>query len=228
MRILQVEDDPHTALAVERILQSGGYQCHTTESGAEAVRLARDEVFDLILLDIMLPDMDGFEVLRRLQAAEVDIPIVVQTGMVARMDRDPGLGLPDFLLKPYTRDELRQRIDQACARGHGPGMTVEAGEDDFDRRGKPRENDTARRVHPRFRTLKAGRIVSRDGRFSTECLVLNLSKGGAALRPTDFQQLPGAFELHLRSGPRRVCEVCWRHGDKVGVRFLDLGNRRRH
>ncbi|MFQ5466681.1 MAG: response regulator [Kiloniellaceae bacterium] len=228
MRILQVEDDPHTALAVEQMLRSGGYKCRTTESGAEAVRLARDEAFDLILLDIMLPDIDGFEVLRQLQVAEVDIPIVVQTGMVSRMDRDPGLGLTDFLLKPYTRDELRQRIDQAIARGHGPDTIIGAGEDDYDRRGEPRENDVARRVHPRFRTLKAGRIVSRDGRFATECLVLNLSKGGAALRPAEFQQLPGAFELHLRSGPRRTCEVCWRHGDKVGVRFLDLGNRRSH
>ena len=74
MRVLQVEDDPVTARAVEQMMKSKGYACWTTAYGEEAVELATDTDFDLILLDIMLPDIDGYEVLRRLQAARVGTP----------------------------------------------------------------------------------------------------------------------------------------------------------
>ncbi len=65
MRVLQVEDDPTTAQSVELMLKSEGYECHTTARGEEAVRLAQKDPYDVILLDIMLPDIDGYEVLKR-------------------------------------------------------------------------------------------------------------------------------------------------------------------
>ncbi len=62
MRVLQVEDEPSTARTVERMLRSDGHDCQTTPLGEEAVRLARDNDYDVILLDVMLPDIDGYEV----------------------------------------------------------------------------------------------------------------------------------------------------------------------
>ena len=92
------------ARAGEQRRESTGYACQTTAYGEEAVELATDGHFDLILLDIMLPDIDGYEVLRRLQAAHVSTPVLIQSGIIGRdeMDTCVTFGVEASLVKPFT------------------------------------------------------------------------------------------------------------------------------
>jgi DNA-binding response OmpR family regulator len=224
MKVLLVEDDAITAKTVERMIASQGYDCDTTAYGEDAVALASHKPYDVILLDVMLPDIDGYEVLRRLHQARVDTPIVIQSGVVSRDDLEKGhsFGVPDFLLKPYSQHELSARIDSAVRRGQS-GPPARASDDEFERREVARDGDdmATRRQHPRVRTLKRGQIIYRQSSCTLDCLVLNISDGGAALQPADFVELPETFLLKLEHGPTHRCEVCWRHGNKMGVRFLN-------
>ncbi len=136
MRVLQVEDDPAAARAVEQMMKSKGYACRTTAFGEEAVNLAMDSHFDLILLDIMLPDIDGYEVLRRLQAANVATPVLIQSGIIGRdeMEKGVGFGVEDYLVKPFNRNELDERIDAVMARVDQMATAAPSHPDSYDRR----------------------------------------------------------------------------------------------
>ncbi len=228
MRVLQVEDDPAAARAVEQMMKSKGYACQTTAYGEEAVALATDNDFDLILLDIMLPDIDGYEVLRRLQAANVSTPVLIQSGVIGRdeMEKGVGFGADDYLVKPFSRNELDERIGAVMARvaqtaqvdqkaGAAPGRP-----DSDDRRDESRDDEKARRGHPRVRTLKGGQIIYNNANCVADCLILNMSDGGASLQATDAIDLPTHVTLRERQGTSYKCEVCWQHGKKLGVRFI--------
>ena len=221
MRVLQVEDDPAAARAVEQMMKSKGYACRTTAYGEEAVELATDNQFDLILLDIMLPDIDGYEVLRRLQAANVSTPVLIQSGIIGRdeMDKGVGFGVDDYLVKPFSRTELDERIDAVMARvdqmAAAPGRA-----DHADRRSQSRDDEAVRRSHPRIRTLKGGQIIYNNANCIADCLILNMSDGGASLQATDAIDLPIHVTLKEKQGKSYKCEVCWQHGKKLGVRFI--------
>ncbi len=224
MRVLQVEDDPTAAQAVEKMLKSKGYACETTAYGELAVELATQNDYDIILLDIMLPDIDGYEVLRRLQAAQVHTPVLIQSGIIGRdeLEKGAGFGVDDYLVKPFTRSELAERIETALQR---PSDTEPATgtrrPDTSDRRTAPRSNDEEiRRQHDRTRTLKSGQIVYNNANCIADFLILNLSVGGAALQAADFFDVPSTFEPRLHHGETYRCEVCWQHGKKLGVRFV--------
>ena len=225
MRVLQVEDDPTAAQAVEKMLKSKGYACETTAYGELAVELASQNDYDIILLDIMLPDIDGYEVLRRLQAAQVHTPVLIQSGIIGRdeLEKGAGFGVDDYLVKPFTRSELAERIETALQR---PSDTEPATgtrrPDKVDRRTAPRSNDEdIRRQHDRTRTLKSGQIVYNNANCVADCLILNLSEGGAALQAADFFDVPSTFMLKIHHGETYRCEVCWQHGKKLGVRFVN-------
>ncbi len=225
MRVLQVEDDPTAAQAVENMLKSKGYACETTAYGELAVELATQNDYDVILLDIMLPDIDGYEVLRRLQAAQVHTPVLIQSGIIGRheLEKGAGFGVDEYLVKPFTRSELAERIETAL---QGPDdaepATGTRRPDKFDRRAAPRGNDEeSRRQHDRTRTLKSGQIVYNNANCIADCLILNLSGGGAALQAADFFDVPSTFDLKIHHGETYRCEVCWQHGKKLGVRFVN-------
>jgi DNA-binding response OmpR family regulator len=225
MRVLQVEDDSTAAQAVEKILESKGYACETTAYGELAVELATQNDYDIILLDIMLPDIDGYEVLRRLQAAQVHTPVLIQSGIIGRdeLEKGAGFGVDDYLVKPFTRSELAERIETALQR---PDDTEPATSmrrpDKFDRRAAPRGDDEeSRRQQHRKRTLKSGQIVYNNANCIADCLILNLSEGGAALQAADFFDVPSTFVLKVHHGETYRCEVCWQLGKKLGVRFVD-------
>ncbi|MEE8189580.1 MAG: response regulator [Kiloniellales bacterium] len=223
MRVLQVEDDATTAQMVEQMLASKGYQCETTALGEEAVELATQNAYDLILLDIMLPDIDGYEVLRRLEAASVTTPVLVQSGLIGReeMEKGHGFGVDDYLVKPFPQAELIGRIDKLFSRANdNQDDRPTDPEDEFDRRDSQRDGGLRRRKHKRIKTLKSGDIVFGEAKTSVNCLILNLSGGGAALQLKTLLNLPETFELRIQNGPLHVCELCWRHGNKLGVRFL--------
>ena len=222
MRILQVEDDPFVAESTEKMLATKGHRCETTPYGEDAVARATTEAFDLILLDIMLPDIDGYEVLRRLGQSGVTTPVVIQTGLVSREDADKGasLGTKYYLLKPFSKDELGTCIDAAVAdTSNTPANGY--GQEEFDRRAEYRDTGPSRRQDPRARTLKSAQIVYNNQSCLADCLVINTSEGGAALQLNDFLEYPTKFLLKVHRGPTHRCEVCWQRGNKLGVRFLD-------
>ena len=111
-RILVVEDEPGIALALEDDLTLEGYEVEVVGDGDSAVRDAREPAFDLILLDVMLPKKDGFEVCREVRRAGVRTPILMLTAKTQEAEKVLGLelGADDYLTKPYGPRELRARV----------------------------------------------------------------------------------------------------------------------
>ena len=221
MRILQVEDDMATARSVETMLASKGHQCETTALGHDGVARAIGGGYDLILLDIMLPDIDGYEVLRRLAQANVKTPVVIQTGIIARDEAGNGvsLGARYCLLKPFGNDELGECV--AAALEDDDAVPVRAVGDELDRREGFRDAGQSRRGQPRMRTLKTAQIVYSNANCVADCTIVNTSDGGAALKLNDYFECPAKFLLKVHRGPTYRCEVCWQRGNKVGVRFVE-------
>ena len=111
-RILIVEDDPDIALGLEEDLTRHGYEVAVARDGDAAVRQGRDQSWDVILLDIMLPYRDGFEVCRELRRSRVTTPIIMLTAKTQEAEKILGLelGADDYVTKPFSNNELRARI----------------------------------------------------------------------------------------------------------------------
>src|SRR5881227_892091 len=106
MRVLLIEDDSATAQSIELMLKSESFNVYTTDLGEEGVDLGKLYDYDIILLDLNLPDMSGFEVLRTLRVSKVETPILILTGLGAIEDKLRGLGLgaDDYMTKPFLKD----------------------------------------------------------------------------------------------------------------------------
>jgi DNA-binding response OmpR family regulator len=122
-KILVVEDDPAIGCALEDDLRLEGYDVALVTDGESAIARARAERFALILLDVMLPRKDGFEVCRELRRAGVTTAIVLLTARTAELDKVVGLdlGADDYITKPYSPKELRARIRARLRRPGQPG-----------------------------------------------------------------------------------------------------------
>src|SRR4026207_1127987 len=126
MRVLLVEDDANTAQSIELILKSEGYICDTTDLGEDGLEIGKLYDYDIILLDLMLPDIDGYEVLRRLRASQVRTPILILSGL-AELDakiKGLGFGADDYLTKPFDKRELIARIQAIVRRSKGHSNSV--------------------------------------------------------------------------------------------------------
>lgn len=112
MRILVVEDEARLARLISRVLKESGYAAETTQDGRTALARALSEEFDLLIVDWMLPDLDGIEVVRRLRAAEMSVPVLMLTARRQVEDRVEGLdaGADDYLPKPFAFPELLARV----------------------------------------------------------------------------------------------------------------------
>jgi DNA-binding response OmpR family regulator len=119
MRVLVVEDQPKMQALLCRGLQEGGYAVDAVGDGPSAVHQATEAAYDAILLDVMLPGFDGFEVLRRLRDAERWTPVLMLTARDAVPDRVRGLdaGADDYLVKPFEFSELLSRLRSVIRRG---------------------------------------------------------------------------------------------------------------
>lgn len=126
MRVLLVEDDPSTAKAIELSLASEGIICDTTEFGEEGLEIGKLYDYDIIVLDLMLPDIDGYEVLRRLRAAKVQTPILILSGLSGPDNKIKGLGFgaDDYITKPFNKGELIARIQAIVRRSKGHSESI--------------------------------------------------------------------------------------------------------
>ena len=119
-KILLVEDEPNIARFVELELSHEGYEISKAEDGREGLRMAEEGGYDLMLLDIMLPGLNGLEVLRRLRRTS-DLPVIMLTARDAVMDKVTGLdtGADDYITKPFSIEELLARIRTALRKKGG-------------------------------------------------------------------------------------------------------------
>lgn len=126
MRVLIVEDDALTATTMELMLKVENMNVYTTDLGEEAIDLAKLYDYDIILLDLNLPDMSGYEVLRTLRAAKVFTPIMIVSGLTSIEYIVKGLdfGADDYLKKPFHKDELVARIYAVTRRAKGHALSA--------------------------------------------------------------------------------------------------------
>ena len=126
MRVLLVEDDTATARSIELALASEGIVCDVAELGEEGLEIGKIYDYDIIILDLMLPDIDGYEVLLRLRSAKVQVPILILSGLSDSDQKIKGLGFgaDDYLTKPFNRGELIARIQAIVRRSKGHAESV--------------------------------------------------------------------------------------------------------
>ncbi len=126
MRVLLIEDDSATAQSIELMLKSEGFNVYTTDLGEEGIDLGKVYDYDIILLDLNLPDMSGFEVLRSLRVSKVKTSILILSGLPGIEDKVRGLGFgaDDYMTKPFHRNELVARIHAIVRRSKGHAQSV--------------------------------------------------------------------------------------------------------
>jgi two-component system alkaline phosphatase synthesis response regulator PhoP len=172
-RILIAEDEPGIALGLEDDLKMEGYEVEVAENGIDASRRAREGKFDLIVLDIMLPGKDGFEVCRELRRNGLHTPVLMLTAKAQEAEKVMGLelGADDYVTKPFGTHELRARIKALLRRSRPEHATntYRFGETEVDfTRGEVRNNGGAVELTPlEFKLLalfvrSKGRILSRE------------------------------------------------------------------
>src|SRR5215510_10849659 len=122
-RLLVVDDEPFLRDAVAASLRFLGFEVATAETGAEALSVARSHPFDLMVLDVMLPDIDGFEVIRRLRADGCQVPVIFLTARDTQANKVTGLTLggDDYMTKPFGLEELAARIRSVLRRSRPEG-----------------------------------------------------------------------------------------------------------
>ena len=126
MRVLLIEDDRATAQGIELMLKSEGFNTYVTDLGEEGVDLGKLYDYDIILLDLNLPDMPGFDVLKTLRVAKVDTPILILSGNADIDNKVSGLGsgADDYMTKPFHKEELIARIHAVVRRSKGHSQSI--------------------------------------------------------------------------------------------------------
>jgi two-component system cell cycle response regulator CtrA len=126
MRILLIEDDSSTAKSIELMLQSENFIVASTDLGEDGLEIGKLYDYDLMILDLMLPDMDGYEVLRRLRSGKIMTPVLILSGLTEPDSKVKGLGFgaDDYLTKPFDKAELIARIHAIVRRSKGHSESV--------------------------------------------------------------------------------------------------------
>ncbi len=226
MNILFVDDDEVMAQSVEMALRANGHVCEIAGLGERAVALCKSNEYDIAVLDVGLPDIDGYHVVRRLKTEGVKTPVLLQTGL-----NDPdlpanaaSLGVEDFLTKPFSIAELLERMEQVLARDgiddsacepQASESVIPAARADGE---VPETGRAERRRHERKAVVEAAVITDQESHIA--CVILNLSESGAGIRLSDAElDCPETFTLQPLDGEARRCTQRWRKDAMVGVKF---------
>ncbi len=183
MRILLVEDDPTTSKSIELMLSHANLNVYSTDMGEEGIDLAKLYDYDLILLDLNLPDINGHEVLRQLRVARIDTPILILTGEDDTQSKIKGFGFgaDDYMTKPFHRDELVARIHAIIRRSKGHSQSVI-------RTGKVAVNLDAKTVEV------SGKPVHLTGKEYQMLELLSLRKGTTLTKEMFLNHLYGGMD----------------------------------
>jgi len=206
MRILLVEDDSSTAKTVELTLRAEGFVVDTTDLGEDGLEIGKLYDYDLIILDLMLPDMDGYEVLRRFRAANIATPILILSGLSEISDKVKGLGFgaDDYLTKPFNKNELSARVQAIISRSKGHAESII-------RTGRLMVNLQARTVEI------DGRPIRLTGKEYAILELLSLRKGATLTKEMFLNHLYGGIdEPELKIIDVFVCKLRKKLCDALG------------
>jgi two-component system, cell cycle response regulator CtrA len=218
MRVLLIEDDPATTQSIELMLKSESFNVFTTDLGEEGVDLGKLYDYDIILLDLNLPDMSGYEVLRSLRVSKIRTPTLILSGIDGIEDKVKGLGFgaDDYMTKPFHKDELVARIHAIVRRSQGHVLSViNTGDLTVDLNQKTAEVGGAR-VHLTGKEYQMLELLSlRKGTTLTKEMFLNQLYGG--MDEPDIKIID-VFICKLRkklanaSGGKDYIETIWGRG----------------
>ncbi|MEO0654004.1 MAG: response regulator transcription factor [Pseudomonadota bacterium] len=206
MRVLLVEDDPTTSRSIELMLTHANLNVYATDLGEDGIDLAKLYDYDLILLDLNLPDMNGHEVLRQLRMARVDTPILILSGADDTDNKIKGFGFgaDDYLTKPFHREELVARIHAIIRRSKGHAQSVI-------RTGKIAVNLVAKTVE------SEGRTVHLTGKEYQMLELLSLRKGTTLTKEMFLNHLYGGMdEPELKIIDVFICKLRKKLGQATG------------
>jgi len=172
MRVLLVEDSTRLQAAVARGLRRSGYAVDVTGNGEEGLWLATSNEYDVVILDLMLPGLDGLTVLERLRGQERAAHVLVLTARDTVDDRVRGLqaGADDYLVKPFALEEMLARVQALCRRSYrrknprieiGGGLLIDTAARTASRDGAPLELTTREYTLLEYLALRQGEVVSR-------------------------------------------------------------------
>ena len=218
MRVLLIEDDSAVAQSIELMLKSESFNIYTTDLGEEGIDLGKIYDYDIILLDLNLPDMSGFEVLRGLRVSKVAAPILILSGLAGVEDKVRGLGFgaDDYMTKPFHKDELIARIHALVRRSRGHAQsTIQTGDLTVDLDTKKVEINGIR-VHLTAKEYKILELLSlRKGTTLTKEMLLNHLYGGMdepELKIIDVFICKLRKKLAAATGGQNYIETVWGRG----------------
>ena len=218
MRVLLIEDDSATAQSIELMLKSEDFNVYTTDLGEEGVDLGKLYDYDIILLDLNLPDMSGYEVLRALRLGKVKTPILILSGLAAIEDKVKGLGFgaDDYLAKPFHRDELVARIQAIVRRSRGHAESLVTTGDLVVNLDRKMVEIGGRRVHLTGKEYQMLELLAlRKGTTLTKEMFLNQLYGGMdepEVKIIDVFICKLRKKLANASGGRNYIETVWGRG----------------
>ena len=218
MRVLLIEDDSAMARSIELMLRSEGLNVYTTDLGEEGIDLGKLYDYDIVVLDLQLPDMSGFEVLKALRVAKVQTPVLILSGnaIVEAKVKALGFGADDYMTKPFHKDELVARIQAVVRRSKGHSQSViTTGKLTVNLDAKTVEVDGAR-VHLTGKEYQMLELLSlRKGTTLTKEMFLNHLYGGMdepELKIIDVFICKLRKKLANASEGRNFIETVWGRG----------------
>ena len=218
MRVLLIEDDTAAAQSIELMLKSESFTVYTTDLGEEGIDLGKIYDYDIILLDLNLPDMSGFEVLRSLRLSKVKTPTLILSGLAGVEDKVTGFGVgaDDYMTKPFHKDELVARIHAIVRRSKGHAQSVIQTDDLVVNLDTKTSEVNGARVHLTGKEYAMLELLSlRKGMTLTKEMFLNHLYGGIdepEVKIIDVFMCKLRKKLAGASGGKNYIETVWGRG----------------